>query len=136
MQRVYCYVIVTGFSFLGYLSSDVHTPFKRTVDPVLDVARKHRQVLVTQWFPSKFGRQDVPAVEANAHRHTTIVRQVLPTRTGMGGIKSTGAVWLAAVNDSEPVIPPQMIRKLWTAEDHWTHYPMEKSKGDKVFADE
>jgi hypothetical protein len=86
-------------------------------------------VCVTQWYPAKFGRQDVPAVEEDPHRHETIVRQVVPTRTGLSGIKSTGAVWLAAVNGTVPEIPPPMVRKMWTSEDHWTHYPMASQQG-------
>jgi len=108
----------------GMLSSDKNFPWKRTQEPVLRVARKYRQIYITQWYPSKFGRQDVPAVEKDPYRHTTIVRQIVPTRTGLGNIKSTAAVWLSHTNGSEPEIPPRILRKAWTEDDHWTHYPV------------
>jgi hypothetical protein len=107
------------------LSSDSHEPWKRTLDPVIKVARDHRQVYITQWYPKKFGRQDVAAVMDSPHRHETVVRQVIPTRTGLNNIKSTGAVWLMLTNFSAPKIVEAVIQKEWTEDDHWTHYPLE-----------
>lgn len=110
------------------LSSDTREPWKRTLEPVLKVARAHRQVYVTQWYPHKFGRQDVAAVAEDVHRHETVIRQVIPTRTGLGNIKSTAAVWLMGTNFSAPTIPEWGVQKPWTEDDHWSHYPMEEEK--------
>lgn len=109
----------------GMLSSDPQQPWKRTLDPVLKIARDQRQVYVTQWYPKKFGRQDVAAVEEDAHHHETVVRQVIPTRTGLGNIKSTASVWLMATNFTKPRIAESAVKKEWTEDDHWTHYPVE-----------
>lgn len=116
----------------GMLSSDTHQPWKRTLEPVLQVARDHRQVYVTQWYPKKFGRQDVAAVANDPHKHETVIRQVIPTRTGLGNIKSTAAVWLMSTNFTKPMIPERAVKKEWTEDDHWTHYPMEEAKTKKT----
>lgn len=143
----------------GMLSSDSHEPWKRTVDPILKIARDYRQVYVTQWYPKKFGRQDSVSasgtgtgtpVNANAnvkkeeknddvtsalHRHETVIRQVIPTRTGMKNIKSTAAVWLMSTNMTAPTIPEVGVFKAWTEDDHWSHYKeggAEKEKGNKT----
>lgn len=97
--------------YKGYLSSDYHSPWKRTVEPLLKVARKYRQIYVTQWYSSKFGRQDGPELEKNKHQHETIVRQIIPTRTGLNNIKSTCAVWLWSVNGIQPFIEEKVIIK-------------------------
>ena len=111
----------------GMLSSDAHEPWKRTVEPILKVARDYRQVYITQWYPRQFGRQDVAAVSENPYRHTTVVRQIIPTRTGLNNIKSTAAVWLMWTNFTRPTIPDAAYKKPWTADDHWTHYPTESN---------
>jgi hypothetical protein len=108
------------------LSSDERSPWKRSLDPILKIARKHRQVYVTQWYPSKFGRQDVPAVEEDPHRHEVIIRQIIPTRTGLNNIKSTATVWLWTRNSSEIETPPSVIRRPWTDDSPSSEY--EKAK--------
>lgn len=115
----------------GMLSSDSHEPWKRTLEPVLKVARSHKQVYITQWYPKKFGRQDVTAVLDNAHRHETVIRQIIPTRTGLNNIKSTAAVWLMSTNFTAPTITEVGIKKQWTEDDHWSHYPVD-SGGEEV----
>lgn len=35
-------------------------------------------------------------------RHINIVQEVVPTRTGLHGIKCSGAVWVSAINGTEP----------------------------------
>lgn len=78
---------------------------------MLKIARKYRQIYVTQWYPSKFGRQDGPELEKNKHQHETIVRQIIPTRTGLNNIKSTCAVWLWSINGVQPIIEENVIIK-------------------------
>jgi hypothetical protein len=109
----------------GMLSSDSNQPWKRTLDPVLKIARQNRQVYITQWFPKKFGRQDVAAVMDDPHRHETVIRQIIPTRTGLNNIKSTASVWLMWTNFTSPTLPEVAVKKAWTEDDHWTHYPIE-----------
>jgi hypothetical protein len=46
----------------------------------------------------------------------------------LNNIKSTGAVWLWLRNGNEVTIEETVIRKEWTEEDHWTHYPTEMQK--------
>lgn len=117
---------------LGYLSSDPHAPWKRTLQPILKIARKYRQIYVTQWYPSQFGTQDPSQLGENKHLHETVVRQVIPTRTGLNNIKSTGAVWLWLRNGTQVTKEEFVIRKEWTVEDNWTHYPTEKQQQLKV----
>lgn len=111
----------------GMLSSDPHEPWKRTLEPVLKAAREHRQIYVTQWYPRKFGRQDVASVANDPHRHETVVRQIIPTRTGLNNIKSTAAVWQIWTNYTPHVVAERAIKKPWTEDDHWTHYPLENN---------
>lgn len=85
----------------GKLSSDKLQPWKRILDPILDVARKHHQVYVVVWYPSQFG-SDQHEDENDKYKHFSMIQQVIPTRTGLDGIKSTAAVWLTAVNQTEP----------------------------------
>lgn len=104
------------------LSSDPAQPWKRTLDEILKVAIAFKLTYITQWYPHYFGAkgQDDP------HLHAVILQQVIPTRTGLNGIKSTATVWLAAVNFTEPTVPPQIVRKEWSDVDHWTDYPVMK----------
>lgn len=37
-----------------------------------------------------------------SYRHINIIQQIIPTRTGLDGIKSSAAVWVSAINDTEP----------------------------------
>lgn len=110
----------------GYLSSDPHAPWKRTLQPILKIARKYRQIYVTQWYPSKFGSQDPTILKGNKHLHETVVRQIIPTRTGLNNIKSTGAVWLWTTNGTVSMKEEMVIRKEWTKDDNWTHYPTKR----------
>lgn len=93
---------------------------------MLKIARKYRQIYVTQWYPSKFGTQDPKFLKDNKHLHETVVRQIIPTRTGLNNIKSTGAVWLWTTNGTIPTKEELVIRKEWTANDNWTHYPTKR----------
>jgi hypothetical protein len=95
----------------------------------MKIARKYRQIYVSQWYPVQFGRQDGPELEGDPHRHQAIVRQIIPTRTGLGNIKSTGVVWLWMVNGSNPIKENHdAVKKPWTKDDHWTHYPIGEKK--------
>jgi hypothetical protein len=115
----------------GYLSSDPNAPWKRTVQPILKIARKYRQLYVTQWYPSKFGSQDLDQLTGNRHLHETVVRQIIPTRTGLNNIKSTGVVWLWLKNGTEVKREETVIRKEWTKEDNWTHYPTKRQQEEQ-----
>lgn len=104
----------------GMLSGDLAQPWKRTEEAVLKIARSFKLVYVFQWYPHMFGATD----EDDPYKHGVIIQQIIPTRTGLSGIKSTAVVWLSAVNLSEPVVPPYIIRKEWTDDDHWSNYPV------------
>jgi hypothetical protein len=121
-----CFFALTDL--IGYLSSDPHAPWKRTLQPILKIARKYRQIYVTQWYPSQFGTQDPSQLGENKHAHETVVRQIIPTRTGLNNIKSTGAVWLWLRNGTQVTKEEFVIRKEWTVEDNWTHYPTKKQQ--------
>lgn len=91
------------------LSSDVLQPWKRVYEEMVWKARKFKQIYMMVWYPHRFGeKENAPA--ASKHRHENIIQMVIPTRTGMDGIKSTAAVWLMARNDSEVSIPPRVVR--------------------------
>jgi hypothetical protein len=115
----------------GYLSSDSAAPWKRTLQPILKIARKYRQLYVTQWAPSKFGSQDLAQMKGNRHLHETVVRQIIPTRTGLNNIKSTGVVWLWLQNGTEVKKEELVVRKEWTKEDNWTHYPTKRQQEEQ-----
>lgn len=101
----------------GMLSSDSAQPWKRTLEPMLNIARDFKLAYVYIWFPHQFGSRDA----SDPHKHEIVIQQVTPTRTGLDGIKSSATVWLAAVNLTEPTIPPKIIRKPWSSDDHWSH---------------
>jgi len=116
----------------GKLSSDKLKPWKRVLEDMLNIAREHRQVYVTAWYPHEYGHagesvKHLERLKENPHVFTTILQQVIPTRTGLNGIVSTVPVWMSAVNKAAPArkldsrfIPE--IRKDWKKEDHWDHY--------------
>eukprot|EP00605_Chrysophyceae_sp_TOSAG23-4_P000855 GSChrysophyteH1.ASY1.ANO1.946.1 assembled CDS len=114
----------------GKLSSDKLKPWKRVLEDVLDVAREFRQVYVTVWYPHEFGAADDDDVEGkakvkvNPNSFTSILQQIIPTRTGLRGIGSIVPVWMSAVNHSAPTrrLVEKAVRKDWSSEDHWTHY--------------
>ncbi len=60
-----------------------------------------------EWFPHAFGSPDL----SDPHKHEIVIQQVIPTRTGLDGIKSSVTVWLSAVNGSEPMLPPRIVRR-------------------------
>lgn len=97
------------------LSSDVLQPWKRVLEPVLWVARRFKQVSVTVWYPHRFGvpASDGPKSETyprRKYKHTNIIQSVIPTRTGLDGLRSTSAVWLMERNNTPATIPPRMVR--------------------------
>ena len=98
----------------GMLSSDKLQPWKRLQDPIMKIARKFKQVYILVWYPYQFGAKDDATAAKSApnqrHRHENIIQTVIPTRTGMDGLKSTTAVWLTARNSTAPTIPPRMYR--------------------------
>ena len=104
----------------GMLSSDSSKPWKRTEEAILNVARDFKLAYMFQWYPHHFGVADMD----DPYKHTVIIQQIIPTRTGLNGIRSTATVWLSAVNFSEPTVPPRIIRKEWTDNDHWNDYPL------------
>lgn len=111
----------------GLLSSDTARPFKRVLPRILEVARRYKQVYITIYYPHTFGQaspsdnppkpippppppsvSSLPEVVSRysnhrpAHRYTNILREVVPTRTGLDQVKSTCVVWLSKVNGGEP----------------------------------
>ena len=97
----------------GKLSSDRREPWKRVLADMLVVARDYNQVYVTVWYPHVFGEdaalkgektgEKVPVdIEDDSHRHEVIIQQIVPTRTGLDGIKSSSTVWMSAINNSAP----------------------------------
>ncbi len=110
----------------GKLSSDKLKPWKRVLEDVMHIAREYRQVYITAWYPHVFGEQDEKTQKRfkDPYRYTTIIQQILPTRTGMYDIGSTVPVWMSAVNHTVPEKKPQshILRKEWTVDDHWDDY--------------
>jgi len=94
----------------GMLSSDPLLPWKRMQEPIMWIARKFKQVYITVWYPKQFGVKDTNPTADHRHRHTVIIQSVIPTRTGLDGLKSTAAVWMTARNASM-IIPPPRIYK-------------------------
>lgn len=106
----------------GLLSSDVSRPFKRVLPRILEVARRFKQIYVTIYYPHTFGHAppsasatssptpqgNLPAITSKysnsrpEHKYTNILREVVPTRTGLDAIKSSAVMWLSKVNDAEP----------------------------------
>lgn len=113
----------------GKLSSDSLLPWKRIVEEVLNVARKHSQTYITVWYPSTFGKSS----DVYNHMHQVIIQKIIPTRTGLNLMSSTVVVWLAKVNDTKPIVHPKTYRKPWTKEDHWTKYKSEINSSTKSF---
>jgi hypothetical protein len=156
-------------STVGKLSSDVERPWKRILEPVLDIARKYKQAYVTVWYPRAFGAAPteaqlqrerdrrrleadvgasspidrIPAIQqeeiareihllpprlttqprrdspdtltkrmpknfvSTVHRthplqHSVLLQEIVPTRTGLDGLKCSSVVWLSAVDDIAP----------------------------------
>lgn len=111
------YFSYEDLSSQGMLSSDALRPFKRIETIVLELARKYKQAYITVYYPHVFGHGQVQQVVAAdglpeivsrysnqraQHRYTSIIREVIPTRTGLDGIKSTSVMWLSKVNHEEP----------------------------------
>lgn len=109
----------------GKWSTDKLQPFKRVLSDVLVIARHYRQVYVTAWYPHAFGKANDDSNDP--HRHTTVLQQVIPTRTGLFGIKSIVPVWMSAINHTDPEPKKRRLRdyvyeKEWSNEDHWDNY--------------
>jgi len=107
------------------LSGDKLQPWKRIEDVVLKAARAFKQVCVFRWHPNKFGdpsSSELTKTGRNRKDYTTIVQQVIPTRTGLNGLKSSVMVWASQVNGVDLAPEPRVVRKPWTPDDHWTHY--------------
>jgi hypothetical protein len=83
----------------GWISSDRTQPWKRVLEEMLSVARSYRQVYLVVWYPHTFGANDDPS---DPFLHQNIIQQIIPTRTGLHGIKSTCVVWMTTLNQSDP----------------------------------
>eukprot|EP01032_Pedospumella_encystans_P024805 gene24805-28036_t len=94
----------------GMLSSDKLQPWKRVYEDLLWTARKYKQIYIMVWYPHQFGAPETSPKAGRMHKYTNIIQMVIPTRTGMDGLKSTAAVWLMARNETAVKIPPKMIR--------------------------
>ena len=98
----------------GKLSSDRRQPWKRVLDDVLKIARDYNQVYITVWYPHTFGKKAVTDGEVRTsgdqqsigiielHPFEVVLQEIIPTRTGLEGVKSTSAVWMSAVNKTSP----------------------------------
>jgi hypothetical protein len=80
----------------GYKSDDPQ-PWQHVERKVLAIARKHKQICIYRWHPHKWGE----ASKDNPFKHTTIVQEVLPTRTGLNTIRSTAMVYQADEQEDE-----------------------------------
>jgi hypothetical protein len=96
----------------GKLSSDLLQPWKRVAEDILQIARAYKQIYITAWYPHSFGKRNLNEEKeftdrrklnnrsseedrTDLHRFDIILQQIIPTRTGLDGIKSTAAVWLS-----------------------------------------
>ena len=87
----------------GKISSDKLKPWKRVLEDVMHIAREQRQVYITAWYPHVFGEQDEKTKKlGDPYRYTTIIQQIMPTRTGMYELGSTVPVWMSALNHTLP----------------------------------
>jgi hypothetical protein len=85
----------------GRLSSDHHMPWKRLLEDFLTIARKYRQIYVIVWYPNHFGKRKEEE-GLDPYHHSSILQQIIPTRTGLDHIKSTSVVWISEFNHTEP----------------------------------
>jgi hypothetical protein len=92
------------------LSSDTLQPWKRVQETVIWTARKFKQIYILVWYPHRFGAEEAGATHTERHKYQNIIQMVVPTRTGLDGLRSTAAVWLTAHNDTAPTIKPRMVR--------------------------
>jgi len=112
----------------GRLSSDTLYPWKRSVEPIMKIARQFRQAYVFLWFPYRFGKNQL---ESDPHKFQNVIQQIRPTRTGYNGIKSDVVVWLSARNyTSLKRNTGGPVQKPWTQEDHWSHYKINSNVND------
>lgn len=110
----------------GKLSSDKLEPHKRVLEDIMIIARDYKQIALTVWYPHEFGKMDNAS---DPHKYKTLVQQIIPTRTGLGSIKSTAAVWMSKINHNKVVKKSDVIRKAWTPNDHWSkHIPNEQRR--------
>jgi hypothetical protein len=119
----------------GKLSSDKLAPWKRVMEDVLEIAREFRQVSITAWYPHEYGeagdnKKEQKRIKKQPNRFTSIIQQIIPTRTGLRGIKSTVPVWMSAINKNTPrrKLVEHPVIKEWSEDDHWTHYKPGGSK--------
>lgn len=103
----------------GKLSSDPLQPWKRVLEDVLKVARDYNQVYLTMWYPHKFGNTNDASEPL---KYQNIIQQIIPTRTGLQHLKSTAVVWMSKVNHTRPIKIPDIYRKPWSANDHWSRF--------------
>ena len=94
----------------GMLSSDKLQPWKRVYEDLLWTARKHKQIYIMVWYPHQFGDKEESPGSVRSHKHENIIQMVIPTRTGMDGLKSTAAVWMMARNETAMKLPPKIVR--------------------------
>ena len=94
----------------GMLSSDKLQPWKRVYEDLLWTARKHKQIYIMVWYPHQFGDKEQSPGSVRSHKHENIIQMVIPTRTGMDGLKSTAAVWMMARNETAMKIPEKIVR--------------------------
>ena len=119
----------------GKYSNKPSDPYGRVMTDILAIARNYRQTYIIMWYPHTFGAvsetddelsdSDYEALNngfSKYNRYTSIIQEVIPTRTGLNELRSKVAVWLSSTNRTEPTKPTFVYQKEWTEDDHWTHY--------------
>lgn len=80
----------------GFKAND-HQPWQHAERKIMTIARKYKQVCIYRWHPHRWGE----GTKDNVFKHTTIVQDVLPTRTGLNIVRSTAIVYESDDDDDE-----------------------------------
>lgn len=80
----------------GFKANDPQ-PWQHAERKIMTIARKYKQVCIYRWHPHRWGE----GTKDNAFKHTTIVQDVLPTRTGLNIVRSTAIVYESDDDEDE-----------------------------------
>eukprot|EP01031_Cornospumella_fuschlensis_P027872 gene27872-33656_t len=90
------------------MDPNVQTPFTPLLPPLLSLARRYRRVYIVVYYPHIFGDGEKSVAHSNPyprhraeHKYTSIIQQIVPTRTGLDSIKASSVVWLTKVNGED-----------------------------------
>ncbi len=100
------------------LSSDVTQPYKRLLPAWLALARRYKQVYITLIYSRRFGGSTDGSSEGSSdgegnqqpqhyrcsanQRVSSLVQEVVPTRTGLDGLRMSNVLSLSKVDGEEP----------------------------------